>query len=180
MKNSSFCGDAWSFWVKKGNFLTFFRKCQAQAYEREKRSLRTRLGREAASAKAVYTKTFICESRVGDAGEPKRANCASANSRRKRCVGEAEGQQLVCVQASFTLRSRPPTPLVVKWVSEWVITFWVLYFFGTFICFRVVLNLNCYMVKKVQKNFLMGFKIWWTWGWEKKIKITMSKTIFNF
>ena len=26
------------------------------------------------------------------------------------------------------------------------------------------LNLNCYIGKKVQKNFLMGLKIWWSWG----------------
>ena len=38
-------------------------------------------------------------------------------------------------------------------------------FFETFICFRGgVLKLNCYIGKKVQKNFLMGLKIWWSWG----------------
>ena len=30
----------------------------------------------------------------------------------------------------------------------------------TFICYRKGLNLNCYISKKVQKNFLMGLKIW--------------------
>ena len=30
----------------------------------------------------------------------------------------------------------------------------------TFICFSGVFSLNGYMGKKVQKNFLMGFKIW--------------------
>ena len=33
-------------------------------------------------------------------------------------------------------------------------------FYETFICFRGVLNLNCYIGKKVQKNFLMGLKVW--------------------
>ena len=30
----------------------------------------------------------------------------------------------------------------------------------TFLCYRECLNLNCYIGKKVQKNFLMGLKIW--------------------
>ena len=38
--------------------------------------------------------------------------------------------------------------------------FWVFDFDETFICYRGVLNLNCYIGKKVQKNFLMGLKIW--------------------
>ena len=38
------------------------------------------------------------------------------------------------------------------------------YFFWTFICYRECLNLNCYISKKVQKIFLMGLKIWWSWG----------------
>ena len=38
------------------------------------------------------------------------------------------------------------------------------YFNETFICYRGCLNLNCYISKKVQKNFLMGLKIWWSWG----------------
>ena len=50
--------------------------------------------------------------------------------------------------------------LVVKWWSK----FWVLYFYETFICYRRCLNLNCYIGKKVQKNFLMGLEIWWSWG----------------
>ena len=33
-------------------------------------------------------------------------------------------------------------------------------FFETFICFRNAFNLTFYMGKKVQKNFLMGLKIW--------------------
>ena len=37
-----------------------------------------------------------------------------------------------------------------------MMTFWVLYFYETFICYRGCLNLNCYIGKKVQKNFLMG------------------------
>ena len=56
----------------------------------------------------------------------------------------------------------------VKW-SEWVSevkwsNFWVFKISGTFICYRGCLNLNCYIAKKVQKNFLMGLKIWWSWG----------------
>ena len=53
----------------------------------------------------------------------------------------------------------------VKWSewSEWS-NFWVFDFYETFICYRGCLNLNCYIVKKVQKKFLMGFKIWWSWG----------------
>ena len=47
----------------------------------------------------------------------------------------------------------------VKWSH-----FLVLYFFETFIFFRGVLNLNCYISKKVQKNFVMGLKSWWSWG----------------
>ena len=38
--------------------------------------------------------------------------------------------------------------------------FWVFDPDETFICYRGCLNLNCYMGKKVQKNFLMGLKIW--------------------
>ena len=40
-----------------------------------------------------------------------------------------------------------------------MITFWVLYFYETFVCYRGCLNLNCCMGKKVQKNVLMGIKI---------------------
>ena len=49
-------------------------------------------------------------------------------------------------------------------VFFWKVIFWSCIFFLTFICFRGVLNLNWYMGKKVQKNFLMGLKIWWSWG----------------
>ena len=57
----------------------------------------------------------------------------------------------------------------VKW-SEWSEVKRFLSFDGyeTFICFRGVLNLNCYIGKKVQKNFLMGLKVWWSWGSRKK------------
>ena len=44
----------------------------------------------------------------------------------------------------------------MKW---WMITFWVFYFYETFICYRWYFILNCYIGKKVQKKFLMGFKI---------------------
>ena len=51
--------------------------------------------------------------------------------------------------------------LFEKWSQS---NFWVFKISGTFICFRRCLNLNCYIGKKVQKNFLMGLKIWWSWG----------------
>ena len=38
--------------------------------------------------------------------------------------------------------------------------FWVFDPDETFICYRGCLNLRCYISKKVQKNFLMGLKIW--------------------
>ena len=41
-----------------------------------------------------------------------------------------------------------------------MMTFWVFDFYVTFICYREYFKLNCYISKKVQKNFLMGFKIW--------------------
>ena len=85
-----------------------------QAYERAKRALRTSLGREAANAEAVYTQACIGERRVGEAGGPKRAKPERANSRRESCVGEAGGHQPIWVRASFTLRCRPPTPMIVK------------------------------------------------------------------
>ena len=81
---------------------------------RPKCAPRTSLGREAANAEAVYTQAFISERRVGEAGGPKCAKRARANSRRESREGESEGHQPVCVRASFTLRCRPPTPLVVK------------------------------------------------------------------
>ena len=40
--------------------------------------------------------------------------------------------------------------------------------YETFIYFRRVFYLNCFMGKKVQKNFRMGLKIWWSQGWGKK------------
>ena len=41
-----------------------------------------------------------------------------------------------------------------------LIRFWSFIFPETYICYRGCLNLNCYIGKKVQKNFLMGLKIW--------------------
>ena len=54
---------------------------------------------------------------------------------------------------------------VKKVKSEKWSNFWVFKNYGSFICYRRCLNLNCYIGKKVQKNFLMGLKIWWSWGW---------------
>ena len=90
---------------------------------------------------------------------------------------------------SLTLRCRPLTQLVVGSVGtecttppsqlrnemKWwwwndddemmmMMTFWVFDFYETFICYRGVLKLNFYIGKKVQKKFLMGLKIWWSWG----------------
>ena len=96
-----------------------------------------------------------------------------------RC--DASVRQPERAPASFTLRCRPPTPLVAQFVSSVrslfpinlnkkklvlseVMTFLVFKNSGSFICYRGCLNLNCYIGKKVQKNFLMGLKIWWSWG----------------
>ena len=51
----------------------------------------------------------------------------------------------------------------VKW-SEWVIRFGSFDFYETFICFRYDLRLKQEGGKKLQKNFLMGLKFWWSWG----------------
>ena len=51
--------------------------------------------------------------RLGEPSGPKRAKRARANSQRESRVREAGGHQLVWVRASFTLRCRPPTQLVV-------------------------------------------------------------------
>ena len=132
--------------------------------------------REAENAEAVYTQACISERSVGEAGRPKRAKRARANSRRESRVGKAGGHQPVWVPVSLTLRCRPPTPIfvgsevrgydspksIVKWMKWKQIL--GLVFFWNFICYRGCLNLNCYMGKKVQKIFLMGLKIWWIWG----------------
>ena len=47
--------------------------------------------REAENAEAVYTQACISERSVGEAGRPKRAKRARANSRRESRVGEAGG-----------------------------------------------------------------------------------------
>ena len=73
--------------------------------------------------------------------------------------GKAPSSTILCATSLFQSMWKVSE---VKWRE--VITFLVLYFFGTFICFREVLNLNWYMGKKVQKNFLMGLKIWSSWG----------------
>ena len=52
---------------------------------------------------------------------------------------------------------------MMKWNDDET-KFWVFKISGTFICYRGCLNLNCYIGKKVQKNFLMGLKIWRSWG----------------
>ena len=75
----------------------------------------------------------------------------------KLCVGEARE-----FQTCHYHRCRPPTSwLWMKWMMS---KFWVFDFYETFICYRGYFKLNCYIGKKVQKNFLMGLKIWWSWG----------------
>ena len=101
----------------------------------------------------------------------------SSTSVLKPRVGEAGGQQ-----TRHYHRCRPPTVWLWKWVSEkWseVIRFWSFDFYETFICYRGCLNLNCYIGKKVQKNFLMGLKIWWSWGSGKKISKTQQVGDFS-
>merc|ERR1711973_1052346 len=44
--------------------------------------------------------------------------------------------------------------------DEMMSQIWVFDFYETFICYGGCINLNFYISKKVQKNFLMGFKIW--------------------
>ena len=67
-----------------------------------------------------------------------------------------------------------------KWVSEWSI-------FGSFIFLELLyviggcLNLNFYIGKKVQTNFLMGLKIWWSWGSRFFFfKIPIGRTFLKF
>ena len=95
-----------------------------------------------------------------------------ARSVPKPLMGEAGGHQPV------------GTSLIhcEKWVSDWgESNFLVLYFFKTFICYRACHNLYCYMGKKVHENFLMGLKIWWSWGSRFFFfKIPYCRTIFGF
>ena len=53
-----------------------------------------------------------------------------------------------------------PIPAGCDEMNEMMSKFWVFDFYETFIGYRGVLKLNCYIGKKVQKNFLMGLKIW--------------------
>ena len=58
--------------------------------------------------------------------------------------------------------------------------FWSFIFRETYIFYRGYFNLNCYIGKKVQKNFLVGLKIWLCWGPGKTIKIAAGKTVLIF
>ena len=71
-----------------------------------------------------------------------------------------------------------PCGYVVKVKWKWS-NFWVFDLYETFICYRGCLNLNCYIGKKVQKIFLMGLKIWWSWGSGKKISKTQQVGDFS-
>ena len=164
------------FLSKKWPFFEIFKKMsRAGLWAREARSAskpRALNGK----CNTAYIQVFIGERHVRKAGskslfQSSLANAWSARAltnRNAKAVERSRCSKACGVTASFALCCWPPTPLVVKvsevkW-NEWVITFWVLYFFGTFICYRECLNLSCYISKKVQKNFLMGLKIWWSWG----------------
>ena len=47
----------------------------------------------------------------------------------------------------------------VKSEKKKVIRFWSFIFPETYICYRGYFNINYYISKKVQKNFIMGLKI---------------------
>ena len=54
-------------------------------------------------------------------------------------------------------------------------------FYEICISYRGVLNLYCYIDKKVQEKIRMGLKIWWSWvSGEKKIKVKAGRTVLNF
>ena len=78
---------------------------------------------------------------------------------RKPCVREAG-----VLQTRHYHRCRPPTSWLWKWsgVSE-VMVFWAFIFPETNVCYRVYFSLICFVGKKVQKYFLMGLKVWWSW-----------------
>ena len=66
-------------------------------------------------------------------------------------------------------------------LSKKMTIFWSFIFLETYICYRGYFNLNYYIGKKVQKNFLMGLKIWWSWGsGYSKIKIPIGRTVLCF
>ena len=48
-------------------------------------------------------------------------------------------------------------------VKKWS-NFWVFDLYETFICLRAYLEQKPNRGKNVQKNFLMGLKLWWSWG----------------
>ena len=58
--------------------------------------------------------------------------------------------------------------------------FWYFIFLESYICYTKLFDLNCDIRKKVQKNFLMGLKIRWSWGSGKKFKITTGRLDFIF
>ena len=111
MQNLSFWGAGWPFWVNKMAFFWDFLKNLAAGLWASEASSANKSRREAENAEAVYTQACISERRVGEAGGPKRAKRARANSRCESRVGEARGHQTVWVRDSFTLRCQPPTPM---------------------------------------------------------------------
>ena len=76
--------------------------------------------------------------------------------------------------------------MMMKWWWWWnddddESKFWVFDPDETFIWYRGCFNLNFHMGKNVQKNFLMGLKIWWSWGSGKKFsKSRQVRWFFDF
>ena len=140
VQNFSFCGAGWSFWVEKMAFFWDFLENVAADLVWGNPA-----GRSARSARGL-------------------TRDAKAVSEKPEGTSQCGYQSLSLFAADLLL----PSLWKVKWVSEWSESewsnFWVFKIFGTFICYRGCLNLNCYIGKKVQKNFLMGLKIWWSWG----------------
>ena len=58
--------------------------------------------------------------------------------------------------------------------------FLVFYFFQTITCYSGCLNLSCYISKKVQKKFLVGLKVCWSWGSGFFFKIPIGRTVLIF
>ena len=62
--------------------------------------------------------------------------------------------------SSIAIAVRLPQVNCESEVKSEVIRFWSFDFYETFICFRAYLEQKPYGGKSVQKNFLMGLKIW--------------------
>ena len=78
--------------------------------------------------------------------------------------GKAPSSTILCATSLFQYMWKVSE---VKWRE--VITFLVLYFFGTFICNRKCIYINFHISKKVQKHFLIALKFWWSWDRDRHI-----------